>query len=377
MPTAPETERIPAVPQHDKKTLRGHDENVYIVAGDEFFVMSVTIKDVAREARVSVATVSRALNGHDSVTRATREHVGAIAKRLRYVPHAAARSLITRRTETLGVVLPDLYGEFFSELIRGIDGAAREHGLHLLVSSSHGSASETGAALRALSGRVDGILIMSPHAAQTHLADDLPTTTPVVLMNTRSQDDHYLSLAIDNHAGAWTMVDHLVAAGYQRIALINGPTENFDAQERLRGYRDALDHFAKGSSPQVLDGDFSEESGYRAGVAIASIRPRPDAVFAANDMMALGCLRAVAEAGLRVPRDIAVAGFDDIPIARFVVPGLTTMRVNIAELGGRAARALIASIGNPQGAQMHQVLAPELVVRGSTRDRGQPHEDSS
>ena len=339
--------------------------------------MSVTIKDVAREARVSVATVSRALNGHDSVTSATREHVGAIAKRLRYVPHAAARSLITRRTETLGVVLPDLHGEFFSELIRGIDGAAREHGLHLLVSSSHGSASETGAALRALSGRVDGILIMSPHAAETHLADDLPTSAPVVLMNTRSQDDHYLSLAIDNHSGAWTMVDHLVGAGYQRIALVNGPNENFDAQERLRGYRDALAHFAEGSYPQVLDGDFSEESGHRAGVAIAAMMPRPDAVFAANDMMAVGCLRAFAEAGLRVPHDIAVAGFDDIPIARFVVPGLTTMRVNIAELGGRAARALIASISNPQSTQSHQVLSPELMVRGSTQDRGQPHEESS
>ncbi|MFZ2236304.1 MAG: LacI family DNA-binding transcriptional regulator [Dokdonella sp.] len=339
--------------------------------------MSVTIKDVAREAAVSVATVSRALNGHDNVTRATREHIGAIAKRLRYVPHAAARSLITRRTETLGVVLPDLYGEFFSELIRGIDVAAREHGLHLLVSSSHGSASETGAALRALSGRVDGILIMSPHAATTHLADDLPVTTPVVLMNTRSQDDHYLSLAIDNHGGAWAMVEHLVGSGYRRIALIGGPTENFDAQERLRGYREALSHFAKDSAAQVLEGNFSEASGHAAGLAIAAMTARPDAVFAANDMMAVGCLRALRDAGLHVPRDIAVAGFDDIPIARFVAPGLTTMRVNIAELGGRAARALIAGLTGPQKAATHEVLAPELVIRASTNPSGASREDSS
>ncbi len=339
--------------------------------------MGVTIKDVAREAAVSVATVSRALNGHDSVTRATREHVGAIAKRLRYVPHAAARSLITRRTETLGVVLPDLYGEFFSELIRGIDVAAREHGLHLLVSSSHGSASETGAALRALSGRVDGILIMSPHAATTHLADDLPTSTPVVLMNTRSHGNDYLSLAIDNHGGAWKMVEHLVDVGFRRIALIGGPTDNFDAQERLRGYREALAHFVAGSAAQVLEGDFSEESGHAAGVEIAAMSPRPDAVFAANDMMAVGCLRALRDAGLRVPRDIALAGFDDIPIARFVAPGLTTMRVNIAELGAAAARALIASIGDPNSAATHQILAPELVVRDSTSQDSRSHEDSS
>lgn len=339
--------------------------------------MGVTIKDVAREAAVSVATVSRALNGHDSVTRATREHVVAIAKRLRYVPHAAARSLITRRTDTLGVVLPDLYGEFFSELIRGIDGVAREQGLHLLVSSSHGSASETGAALRSLSGRVDGILIMSPHAGTTHLADDLPTSTPVVLMNTRSLGNDYLSLAIDNHGGALKMVDYLLGVGFRRIALIGGPADNFDAQERLRGYAEALADFATGTFAQVLEGDFSEESGHAAGVEIAVMSPRPDAVFAANDMMAVGCLRALRDAGLHIPSDIAVAGFDDIPIARFVAPGLTTMRVNIAELGGDAARALIASIGNPHAAATHQILSPQLVVRDSTGQASKSHEDSS
>ena len=339
--------------------------------------MSVTIKDVAREAEMSVATVSRALNDHDNVTRATRERIRAIAKRLRYVPHGAARSLITRRTETLGVVLPDLYGEFFSELIRGIDAAAREHGLHLLVSSSHGSASETGAALRALSGRVDGILIMSPHAPTTHLADDLPVTTPVVLMNTRSLGEEYLSLAIDNHGGAWKMVEHLVDSSYRRITLIGGPADNFDAQERLRGYREALAHFTRDGVGQVLDGDFSEESGHAAGVVIVGMKRRPDAVFAANDMMALGCLRAFRDAGLRVPQDIALAGFDDIPIARFVAPGLTTMRVNIAELGGRAARALIANLTGPPRPATHQVLAPELVVRASSSAPGHTHEDSS
>lgn len=372
-----QTERKPAVPQHDKKALTRHDENVYIVAGAGVSVMSVTIKDVAREAEMSVATVSRALNDHETVTRSTREHIRAIAKRLRYVPHAAARSLITRRTDTLGVVLPDLYGEFFSELIRGIDVAAREQGLHLLVSSSHGSASETGAALRTLSGRVDGILIMSPHGASDHLADDLPATTPVVLMNTRSHGDEHLSLAIDNHGGAWAMVEHLVGCGYRRIALIGGPTDNFDAQERLRGYREALAEFSNGSDALVVDGDFSEESGHVAGIEIAAMKPRPDAVFAANDMMALGCLRALQDAGLQVPRDIALAGFDDIPIARFVAPGLTTMRVNIAELGGRAARALIAGLKGHKPSAMQSVLAPELVVRASTVNPQGSHEDSS
>ncbi len=135
--------------------------------------MSVTIKDVAKAAGVSVASVSRALNGHDSVTPETRQRIVEVAERLRYMPNGAARSLITQRTQTVGAVLPDLHGEFFSELIRGMDAAARARGLHLLVSSSHGSASEVGEVLRALRGRVDGVLIMSPHADAGTLAENL------------------------------------------------------------------------------------------------------------------------------------------------------------------------------------------------------------
>lgn len=326
--------------------------------------MSVTIKDVAREANVSVATVSRALNGHTNVTIEVRGRVREVASRLRYMPHGAARSLITRRTQTIGAILPDLYGEFFSELMRGMDVAAREHNLHLLVSSSHGSATETADALRALSGRVDGLLIMSPHADADLLAGNLPLSTPTVLMNTRASEIDYHTIAIDNYGGARAMVAHLLACGHRRIAMIAGPDDNFDADERLRGYHDALAAATPAAKPHVLRGDFSETSGYQAGVAIAAMEQRPHAVFAANDMMALGCLFALNEAGLDVPRDIALAGFDDIPMARFVSPPLTTMRVNIAELGERAARTLIATLAGKQ-TPPHGVSAPQLIVRGS------------
>lgn len=326
--------------------------------------MSVTIKDVAREANVSVATVSRALNGHQNVTAEMRGKIKEIARQMRYMPHGAARSLSTRRTQTIGAILPDLYGEFFSELIRGMDVAAREHGLHLLVSSSHGSADETAAALRALSGRVDGLLIMSPHADATLLAENLPFATPTVLMNTRGDGGEYTSFAIDNHGGACAMVEHLVQLGHRRIAMIAGPVDNFDADERLRGYREVLARRQREGGALVLQGDFSESSGYAAGAEIARMSPRPDAVFAANDMMALGCLFALNEAGLNVPGDIALAGFDDIPMARFVSPPLTTMRVNIAELGERAARSLIAQLSELKSAP-EGTSAPELIVRAS------------
>lgn len=328
--------------------------------------MATTIKDVARAAGVSVATVSRALNGADNVTPGTRQRVQSVAAELRFTPSSAARSLITRRTHTVGALLPDLYGEYFSELIRGIDLKARARGLHLLVSSSHGDASEAAAALRAMHGRVDGLLVMSPHIDSAALTANLPQGLPVVLISTRLPEEGRPSFAVDNFGGAQAMTRHLASRGHRRLAFVGGPENNYEAQERLRGYRAALAELRPHAAELVLHGDFSEESGWRAGSEIASLAERPDAVFCSNDMMAIGCLAALAEAGVRVPQDIALAGFDDIPIARYVTPPLTTVRVRIAELGSLALDRLASAIENPgRSAAQHQTLRAELVVRQS------------
>ncbi|MEL1266212.1 LacI family DNA-binding transcriptional regulator [Pseudoxanthomonas putridarboris] len=332
---------------------------------------AVTIKDVAREARVSVATVSRALNGHDNVAEAVRQQVLATADRLRYQPHAAARSLSSRRTQTIGVVLPDLYGEFFSELIRGIDQVARARRQHLLVSSYHGHPEEQGEALRAMRGRVDGLLVLSPYTDRPgFLVDNLPSSLPAVLINTYLPDSPYTALSVDNYGAAIAMVAHLAGVGHRRIAFISGPRENFDARERLRGYRDALSKHVPDATPMEYEGDFSEASGYEAGKRILKEAVRPQAVFAANDMMALGCLYAFNEGGARVPDDIALAGFDDIPLARFVHPTLTTMRVSIAELGGQAMSRLLDTIDSDgEKVAPSSTLIPELIVRASSAAR--------
>ncbi|MBD9368924.1 LacI family DNA-binding transcriptional regulator [Xanthomonas sp. XNM01] len=335
---------------------------------------AVTIRDVAREARVSVATVSRALNGHSNVAEPVRQQVLEVARRLRYSPHAAARSLSSRSTQTIGVVLPDLHGEFFSELIRGIDAVARSRGRHLLLSSYHGDPEEQGAALRAMRGRVDGLLVMSPYADQPgFLADNLPDTLPAVLINTRQPEQVWPSLGIDNHAGALAMTGHLLGLGHRRIAFIGGPDGNHDADERLRGFREAI-----AAQPGALGieypGRFDEASGHEAGARILEGGALPDAVFAANDMMALGCLYAFAQAGVRVPEQIALAGFDDIPLARFVHPSLTTMQVSIAALGGKALMRLLSQMDSDESlVPGHQMLVPELVVRQSSVSRRASH----
>ncbi|MEP6898725.1 MAG: LacI family DNA-binding transcriptional regulator [Rhodanobacter sp.] len=337
---------------------------------------AITIKDVAREARVSVASVSRALNGGSGVTAETGQRIREVAKRLRYVPHAAARSLITRRTNTIGALLPDLHGEFFSELIRGIDLAARARGLHLLVSSSHDSVEEAAAALRAMQGRVDGMLILSPRVDAAFLQANLPASLPAVLVNSAVRSDAYGVLNIDNYAGAYAMVRHLVDIGHRNIAFVSGPTKNFDAEQRELGYRAAMAKFAADVPLNIVAGDFTEDSGYLAGRTLMAQTALPQAVFAANDMMAVGCMYAFKEAGLNVPQDVALAGFDDIPIARYVTPPLTTVRVRIVDLGRSALEQLATLLENPDHlSAAAQTLGCEIVTRdtcGSHLDTALP-----
>ncbi len=328
--------------------------------------MSVTIREVAREALVSVATVSRVLNGKGPVHADTARRIRSAAKSLHYVPHGGARSLITRRTTTLGVLLPELYGEFFSELIRGIDVCARRKGFHLLVSSSHSDRAESEEMVRAMRGRVDGLIVLSPDVRPHALKANLPEKFPVVLVNTAGGRGSFDSLTVDNFGGAVEMVRHLAGLGHRRIDFLEGPAANRDASERLRGYRQARSEQGLETSGVEIPGDFREESGYEACRRILAARRRPSAVFAANDSMALGLLCAFQEKGIRVPQDVAIAGFDDIPIARYVTPPLTSVRVPIAELGARAAELLIAGLeSGPAPGRRRETLPTHLVVRSS------------
>lgn len=327
----------------------------------------VTIKDVAREADVSIASVSRVLNGVGRVGAATRSRILSTAERLRYVPHEGARSLINRRTDTIGMILPDMHGEFFSELLRGADAAARARGLHLLVSTSHGSEAEAASAIRSMRGRVDGLVIMSPHSGTGETPPPLPADIPAVLMNGTAGDGQSC-VNVQNREGAVAMVRHLAEAGARRIAHIAGPRGNRDARDRLRGYFEARP--TELDERYVVAGDFTAASGYAAGRQLASLPEPPQAIFAANDMMAAGCLEALEHLGVRVPDRIAVGGFDDVPLARFLRPALTTMRVNVADLGSMALERLAAALDNDRTAPVVETILPELVVRDSSRAVG-------
>lgn len=326
-----------------------------------------TLRDVAREAGVSVATASRAINGLGNVTAPTKAAVLAAVKKLNFVPHSGARSLTRRKTDTVGVILPDLFGEFFSEIIRGIDLVAHEAGMHLLLGNMHGSAHETAAAIAAMRGRVDGLLVMPPEVKPETLADNLDPILPTVLLNYDAGTLDLPYVAVDNYRGAYTMTEALIERGARHIVHIAGPKHNRDARDRQRGFVDAMAKIAKERSPVILPGDFSEDAGVEAARMLIQGQLPADAVFAANDLMAVGCIMQLGEAGISVPRDVMVAGFDDIPLARHVSPALTTMQVKIDRLGSTGMMMLLRLLrGETLGAASSTILTPTLIARGTT-----------
>lgn len=335
--------------------------------------MRTTIRDVAREAGVSVATVSRVLNGSGPVRDDTRARIVEVARKLRYTPNGTARSLTMRRTSSLGVLLPDLHGEFFSEVIRGIDQVAQQHQHHLLLSSSHNDEQGIAAALRVMRGRVDGLIIMSSAVSAAVLAEWLPENLPVVLLNAPDAGADVDAIDLDNFGGAHAMATHLVEQGHRRMAMITGPARNHDALERLRGYRVALrENGIAAADGLEFAGDFTEHSGHRAAAEILRTTPPVTAIFAANDAMAIGALSAAREAGHAVPARIAVAGFDDIPIARYLNPPLSSVHVSIHELGMRAMRRLLEAVTRRDHERYRETLPVRLVVRESTAGGATP-----
>lgn len=323
--------------------------------------MAVTMRDVARQAGFSVATVSRVLSGSGPVAERTRVRVMETAAALNYVPNATARSLTTSLNETVGVLLPDLYGEFYSEIIRGVEGAARARRYHTVLTSVQGGPGELAAALRSLVGRVDGLVAMSPEIEPDVLQANFPAGVPVAMLG-RPLEGH-ASVTIDNEAGARDMVSHLADLGHHRVAHVGGGASNADARARLAGYRHVVAARGLDADPAlVLPGDFTEGSGHAAGRALLDMADRPSAVFAANDAMALGVLRALREGGLSVPDDVALAGFDDIPVAQYVMPGLTTVHVPIQEMGAWAVEAVLDAVSRAAAGGDGQPPVPGAVT---------------
>ena len=328
--------------------------------------MRVTVHDVAKRAGVSISTVSRVLNGSAPVSDDKARRVAEAADALRYTPNPAARSLLKRRTGTIAAVLPFISGEFFAELLCGLDGAAQTHAQMLLVSASHRHAAEYRTALQDLVFRSDGLIVMAPELEAGQVLAMTGKRSPVVFLNTRVEAGQAPAVNFDNYGGMRSITEHVVAAGNERIAFIKGPDKAHDARERLRGFRRGLAGRALGSE---YDGDFSAQAGYEAATRILRTVPRPDAIVAANDLSAIGALRALLERGIRVPGDMALAGFDDTPSARYATPSLSTVHVPIRALARRAVDVLICCMDEADMPSDIHVEPLNVQIRESTCPR--------
>ena len=328
-----------------------------------------SIIDVAKKAGVSIATVSRVLNGSEKVRPETRKKVLSIINEMKYAPNPAARGLIMRKMEAIGLLLPDLHGEFFSEVIRGADEAIQHQGYHLIVSSSHNDPKEIEAAIRFMRGRVDGLVVMSPQVDSELLLTNLPKGLPVVLLNCHINNPHFDTIVTDGFGGARDMITYLISTGHTSIAVVKGGENNIESQERLRGYRAAMTKFGLPVKKEnEFAGDFTEASGFDAARKILELKLRPTAIFTFNDSMAIGAIGAIREAGLRIPDDISICGFDDIPVAKFLSPSLTSVHIPIHELGAMAINRVFDRLQKrTKGDAAHIFVPTTLSVRNSCK----------
>ncbi len=331
--------------------------------------MKTKITTVAKKAGVSIATVSRAFNEKELVREETRNKIIRIAKELNYKPSPIARGLSKKTTDTIGVILPDLVGEFFMDIIHGIDEEAYKANRYVMISSSHSQRNMIETLIEFMaSGRVDGVILMLPQVHKEIEEFIAKSKRPIVLINSYSDLKNVVNFQIDNYQGAFNCVEHLINHGYKRIAIIKGPAANFDAQERYSGYLDALSkNNIEYNSSFDINGDFQTESGYYGFMRLMSLSIKPEAIFISNDMMAVGAYEAAKMLNIKIPRDVAITGFDDIYLSRLLNPRLTTVHVPISELGAKAVNYLIKMIEGEVNIKTvyKEVLSTGLVIGGS------------
>lgn len=325
-----------------------------------------TMREVAETAGVSISTVSRVLSDHPDVRPETRRRVQEIVEALGYRPSMLARALILKRTNTLGLVVSDITNPFYPELAKGIEDAARERGWVVVIGNSDKDGRFTDRYVEAMLERsVDGIIFSSVRVDDKVVPMLVEDGYPVVLTNRRLPGVETNMVIVDSVRGARIATEHLIGLGHRRIAHIGGLSWAANSLDRKQGYLEAMAGAGLDSSDELIEvADFTDEGGARAMHRLLSLKSPPTAVFASNDLMALGALEAIREAGLRCPEDLAVVGFDDIHLARSRLVQLTTVSHRIYDMGEQAVDILIRLITEGPGEQpIQHILEPQLMIR--------------
>jgi len=326
-----------------------------------------TIKDVAALAGISYTTVSHVVNNTRPVSQEVRLKVEAAIKSLDYVPSAVARSLKAKTTATIGLLVPNSLNPYFAELARGIEDYCERNGYCVILCNSDDNPDKQRSYLRVLlEKRIDGLIVASAGGDSGLVQGLIGVKTPMVIVDRGLEGVDADLVRIDHEYGAYLATRHLLELGHRDIATIGGPASTSVAQMRQAGFRRALKEVGIDVSPsRMLESDFTSTGGYNAAAVLLESNP-PSAIFAGNDMIGIGVLRAAAERNVRVPAELSVIGFDDIQMSRYVYPALTTVGQSILQLGEMAAEVLLRRIATPDLATDQRIVTPSIVLREST-----------
>jgi LacI family transcriptional regulator len=332
--------------------------------------MNVTIYDVAREANVSMATVSRVVNGNPNVKPTTRKKVLEAIDRLGYRPNAVARGLASKKTTTVGVIIPDISSIFYSELARGIEDIATMYKYNIILSNSDQNKQKEFHLLNTMLGKqVDGIVFMGGHITEEHVAEFEKSPVPIVLAASIEDSSTIPSVTIEYNKAANDAVTALIEKGHRNIAFVTGPIEEQVGMRKLEGYKAALEASnIPFEGELVIEGDFTYESGIEAMNKIIEMEVKPTAVFVSTDEMALGVIHGATDHGIQIPEDIEVIGFDNTRLATMVRPRLTTVVQPMYDIGAVAMR-LLTKYMNKENVEDHIVVLPHRIeFRQSTKE---------
>lgn len=329
----------------------------------------VTIFDVAQEAGVSYATVSRVINNKDHVKPDKRERVLRAMTKLGYVVNQQARSLAGGKSQVVGLVVPGIDTSYIGEIIRGIDEELAQASYDLMLYTSHRRKTRESTYVATLTqGLADGLLLVLPRDPGAYIETLRRRRFPFVLIDHQGVDERGPAVGATNRCGGYTATRHLLDLGHRRIGFITGALDLRCSTDRLAGYQDALVEFGVAFEPALVrEGDFLQPLGYRGARELLALPVRPTAIVSSNDVMAFGVMEAVREYGLRIPADISIIGFDDIPQASHVHPPLTTIRQPLEQMGRMATRMLLDLISDPATEAARIELPTELVIRDSCR----------
>jgi len=326
------------------------------------------MRDVAREAGVSVNTVSRALAGKPDVSPKTRAKVLAVARRLGYRPNKLARGLRSNKTFTIGVIVTDIANPFFAELVKGVEEAARQNGYSILLEDTSEDPEKEATAIQVmLAERVDGLLITPVQSARDTLEEVLESEFPTVLMGRYFPDLKIPYVVTDDVRGAILATKHLIDLGHRNIAHVGGPLHISSAQDRLSGYRQTLQAYGIPIREEyVLTGAVTLEDGYEAGKELLKLKPLPTAVFAYSDFVAIGLMQSLLDEGLCIPDDVSLIGYDNIIFSAYTRVPLTTVEISKRDLGREAVKLLLRLLkSGSTSKRQSKKLSVKLVLRQS------------